>query len=189
MLSSGARIVLRRSQSLESYESAQWKSRVERVWYSMAERQHKVLVKRRPRTAEQSRGEVPSKFIDLLSSGLMSSLVGVKGGATKNTLSVERFVKLSFKPENLLKRREKPSMLDILNDHEYNEVEFGIYRPSLDCDAWSRCVHIYQAASAMSAATKVTDMQTLLQHVSKTLPWGPMLPNVMYHSSSGSVSY
>lgn len=65
-------------------------------------------------------GMIPSKLIDLPSSGLMPSLVGVKGGVT-NPFSVERFKKLSLKPEKLLKRREKFSILDILGDFKYNE--------------------------------------------------------------------
>lgn len=63
---------------------------------------------------------VPSKLIDLLNSGLMPSLIGVKGG-DKKPFSVERFMKLSLKPEKLLRRREKFSILDMLSDFEYNE--------------------------------------------------------------------
>lgn len=37
-------MVLRRAQSLESYESAQWKRRVERVWYSATKCQHKASI-------------------------------------------------------------------------------------------------------------------------------------------------
>ena len=57
----------------------------------------------------------------------MPSLIGVEGGDAK-PLSVERFIKLSLKPEKLLKRREKFSILDILIDFECNEdgIWFGI---------------------------------------------------------------